>query len=623
MMLSFPEYFSSGNIDESILKKSFGILNLLLAVPVFFYCASEFFISAWKGIRQKFLNIDAPIALAIVITFLRSIYELTSGTGPGYLDSMSGIVFFMLIGRFFQDKTYSTLTFDRDYRSYFPLGVSIYDEDGNEKQIPVSELKVGQRMKIHSDEIVPADAMLFLGKSRIDYSFVTGESVPVEKQIGEIIYAGGKQIGGAIELEVIREVSQSYLTQLWNNSAFSEEQADKKVSFIHALSRNFTWVLFSIAAITAVYWQLNNPAKMWGSVTAILIVACPCALLLSANFTNGNMLRVLQKFGFYARNANVLEQISEADTVVFDKTGTLSLQKESQVIYEGAQLDSDTAQMVRTLALQSSHPLSRSIVSALPVSKPLPLKHFEEEKGKGLSGRIGTNSLRLGSAAFVNEKIQSEPDGSKVYLRLNDDILGCFTIQTKYREGLAELISRLKSKYKLALLSGDNASEQKKLAACFGSNADLLFEQKPEDKMAYIETLQKSGHKVIMLGDGLNDAGALKQSHAGIAVTDNINNFSPACDVIFEGRYFTYLDELIRYCKREKTIILGSFILSILYNIVGLAFAVRGELQPVIAAILMPVSSISIVIFTTGMSSILAAPLRKKLWKEKKNTLNV
>jgi Cu+-exporting ATPase len=258
MMLSFPEYFSLGKADDIGLKTWFSYLNLALSLPVFFYSASEFFISGYKGLRQKFLNIDAPIALAVLITFGRSLYEILSGTGAGYLDSMSGIVFFMLIGRYFQNRTYQTISFDRDFKSYFPLGVSVINTDGTEKQISVSDLKVGDRIKIHNDEIVPADAILFLGKATIDYSFVTGESLPVEKSIGEIVYAGGKQTSGAIELEVVKEVSQSYLTQLWNNEAFKENKKEVKVSFIHRISRYFTYALFSVAIAAAIYWSIND-----------------------------------------------------------------------------------------------------------------------------------------------------------------------------------------------------------------------------------------------------------------------------------------------------------------------------------------------------------------------------
>jgi P-type Cu+ transporter len=611
MMLSFPEYFSSGNIEEENLKKLFSYLNLGLSLPVFFYCASEFFISAWTSLKQKFLNIDAPIGLAILITFVRSVYEILSGTGAGYLDSMTGIVFFMLVGRFFQNKTYNTLTFNRDYTSYFPLGVTIIRENGIEHQIPVSKLKVGDRIKIHNQEIIPADAILFLGAAKIDYSFVTGESLPVQKSIGEIIYAGGKQTEGSIELEVVKEVSQSYLTQLWNNDTFQEEENEKQKSFIHKLSRYFTIGLFSIAFSAAVYWFFTDPSKIADAVTAALIVACPCALLLSATFTNGSMLRALQNAGFFAKNANALERISDADHIVFDKTGTITLQKESNVEYEGNTLSDEQTQMIRSLANQSNHPLSRAVVSILPFSKTLPVKKFQEFKGQGIKGILHDVEIFLGSANFILGKTNNEM-GSRVYVRAGDVILGCFHIKTKYRNGLNDSITNLKTHFKLSLISGDNETERVDLKTIFGQESTIRFNQTPQDKLEYIKALQESGQKVIMIGDGLNDAGALKQSHVGIAISDNINNFSPACDVILDGKSFERLPILLDYCKKNKLVIYGSFILSILYNILGLFFAVQGELEPVTAAILMPASSVSIILFTTGLSKILSRKLSKK-----------
>lgn len=600
MMLSFPEYFSFSHSEDESLKQFFSYLNLFLALPVFFYSASDFFVSSYKSIKQKFLNIDAPIALAVVITFTRSVYEILSGTGAGYLDSMSGIVFFMLIGRYFQDFTYETLSFERDYTSYFPLGVAVMNEDGTEKQIPVSKLKVGDRIRIHHGEIVPADCILFLGKASIDYSFVTGESLPTEKTIGEIVYAGGKQTEGAIELEVIKEVSQSYLTQLWNNDVFKEDAEEKKTSFIHGLSKYFTYVLFSIAIITGIYWKINNPANILNSITAILIVACPCALLLSATFTNGNILRYLGRHQFYAKNANAVERIADADTVVFDKTGTITYQQEAKIIYHGDLL-SDTEQAnVRSLAQQSNHPLSKAIVASLQTYKPYKVLNFSELKGKGIKGVIDSVEIQLGSRSFIGDRSTEDfIDGSAVYLSINGVLKGCFVIKNKYRSGLYDVVNKLKNNYKIYIISGDNESDKENLQRVFGNQTTMLFNQKPEDKLEFIKNLQHNGNRVIMLGDGLNDAGALKQSNVGIAITDDMNNFSPACDAILNGSNFNKLPEIFRYCKDDKKVIIGSFVLSILYNIVGLFFAVQGDLSPVIAAILMPISSISIVLFTS------------------------
>lgn len=254
------------------------------------------------------------------------------------------------------------------------------------------------------------------------------------------------------------------------------------------------------------------------------------------------------------------------------------------------------------------------IVSNLPFQKNLFVKNYSEIKGKGSSALINGEHVKIGSAAFVSNVMNNQNgDGSKVYVSINDEVIGCYVIKTKYRNELEHLIPSLKEKYKLAVISGDNDSEEQKLKSVFGKDVEMLFNQHPQDKLNYIKALQQKGHKVVMVGDGLNDAGALQQSNAGIAISDDINNFSPGCDAILDGKSFGLLKKLFDYCSKEKQIIYGSFIISILYNIVGLFFAVQGDLSPVIAAILMPVSSASIMIYTTGMSAFYARRLSKAL----------
>ena len=536
MMLSFPEYLSSGIYYQEGMRELFSYLILALSLPVFFYCASEFYTSAWKGLKQKFLNIDAPIALAILITFSRSIYEILYSTGSGYLDSMSGIVFFMLVGRTFQDKVYNSISFERDYKSYFPIAVAVKKE-GKEENIPVSKLKIGDRIVVRNQELIPADSILFFGKAKIDYSFVTGEAMPIEKSIGEIVYAGGKQKGTAIELEVVKEVSQSYLTQLWNNKIFNQNE-EKQGSFIHKLSRNFSLLLFSIAAITGIYWWIEDSSKILNALTSVLIVACSCSILLSATFTYGNILRIFGKNKFFVKNASVIEALATADTIVFDKTGTLTQNEFSDLSYEGRKLNSFEEQLVRSIAGHSKHALSQAIFNNYPQHELLPVENFSELPGQGIEASILGISVRLGSETFILNKNQVPASSSKVFVEINHKMKGNFLLKSKYREGFIELVNNLRQDYGISLLSGDNSAEQNYLQFILGEKAELLFWQSPEDKLNYIATLQAKDKKVIMVGDGLNDAGALRKSNVGIALNDNNNNFSPACDAMLEASNF-------------------------------------------------------------------------------------
>lgn len=611
MMLSFPDYFAAGNIGESQLKNVFQYASLLLSIPVLFYCASEFFISGWMGLRQKWLNIDAPIALAILITFGRSVYEILSGVGPGYLDSMSGIVFFMLIGRWFQNRTYDAFSFDRDYRSYFPLGVTLI-EDGMEQNVPVSILKKGDIILVRNEEMVPADGVLLEGRGSIDYSFVSGENTPVDKNKGELIFAGGKQMGPSLRLEVVTPVSQSYITQLWNNDVFHGKK-NKEQSFIHPWSRYFTYALFTIAAVAAIYWALNDPTKLWPSVTSVLIVACPCSLLLSATFTYGNMLGLFGRHKLYLKNANVIETLGKINTIVLDKTGTITHHHAAEIRFEGELLSRDEKNAIRAVVAHSAHPLSKMISRSLEEgTERLAIRDYKEITGKGLEALVNNKHVRIGSHAFITEENANLNSPSGVHISMDRQVRGRFVVSNSYREGIENMASDLKAAgYDVHLLSGDNNQEKQNLQELFGTDLHMLFRQSPQDKLDYVKKLQQEGGRVLMVGDGLNDAGALRQSDAGIAVTDATNLFSPASDGILDGMEVNKLGKMLAFARMGKKIVTASFMLSILYNIVGLSFATQGLLRPVIAAILMPASSISIVLFVSIFTRLAARNMKQ------------
>ena len=614
MVFSFPEYLGI-DVTDSFLKNFFVTLNFILSLPVVFFSGWEYFGSAIKGLRKKIINIDFPISLGILALFGRSIYEVASQSGAGYFDSLTGLIFLLLIGKFFQEKTYSYINFERNYKSFFPLSVTI-NQDGKEKSIPLNKLMVGNRIIVRKNEIIPADSILFNGDGRIDYSFVTGESKPVSKVSGELIYAGGRQLGSAIELEVIREVSQSYLTQLWNNDIFNKKSESYFTNFSTVVSKRFTIFVLLVAFISSAFWLQISFATAINVFTAVLIVACPCAIALSVPFTFGNAMRIFGRNKFYLRNTSVIEDLGKIDSIVFDKTGTITQLGKSDLVFTGAVLNSFQQKMIKSLVRNSTHPLSLKIFNSLEADEFFPFTKFDEIPGLGITGVAYGNTIKVGSKEFVTNSAanpfanqsfnHSITQSTTIFVSINDEVLGYFTVTNSYREGISNTIKSLGSRYKLSLLSGDNEGEKFNLLKFFNKEDELLFNQSPEDKLDYVKSLQSSNKKVLMVGDGLNDAGALKQSDVGIAVTEDISSFSPACDAILDASNLSLLPKFLKYSQSAIKIIYISFVVSFLYNLVGLSFAIQGMLSPLIAAILMPLSSISVVLFATIATNLLA-----------------
>ena len=604
MLLSFPEYFQSNEFWLERYKPLFRVLIFIMSLPVVFYSANEYFISAYKGLKHKILNIDVPIALGISVLFFRSGIEIIFNLGQGYFDSLAGFVFFLLLGKIFQQQTYSFLSFERDYKSYFPIAVTKVEKDHKETNISIYDIKEGDRLLIRNEELIPVDGILINGNAQIDYSFVTGESLPVSKKSGDKLFAGGKQLTGAIEMEVLQTVSQSYLTQLWSNDVFAKKQSFTIKTLTDSISKKFTIIVLIIAFLAGVFWYFKDPSMIANVVTAVLIVACPCALALSAPFALGNMLRIFGKQKLYLKNANVIEDLSKIDTIIFDKTGTITANK-TKITYAGDLLSSFEKQLIRNVLRESNHPLSRMLYDYLEYSTKIDVINFQELFGKGVQGKVDGIDVKLGSESFIKGS-SSDNFQTSIFVRINDVVKGKYIFENAYRSGVRDVFNRLSSEYNLGVLSGDNEGEKEHLENILPKNTVLIFNQKPEDKLEYIEKQQQSHKKVLMVGDGLNDAGALAQSDVGIAVSENTNVFSPACDGIVDAVKFTRLPEFIKLTKETIKVIKVSFILSFLYNIVGMLFAITGNLAPIVAAILMPLSSISIVIFVTFATNYVA-----------------
>ena len=598
MMLSFPEYFEVDEFWLNRFKPFFRFLMFSFSVPVLVYAARDYFISAYLGLKKGLLNIDVPLSLGILVLFLRSSYEIFSNTGQGYFDSLAGLVFFLLLGKFFQKKTYSFLSFERDYKSYFPIAITRINKDQSHVTIVVNDIQKGNRILIRNEEIIPVDGILINGNALIDYSFVTGESLPVIKRSGDKLYAGGKQTQGAIEMEALETVTQSYLTQLWSNDIFQKSNTRNIKTITDKISKHFTIIILLIAFLSGTYWYFHELGTAFQVVSAVLIIACPCALAMSAPFALGNTLRIFGRHKFYLKNAGVIETMAKIDTLVFDKTGTITSNQHAEIVFEGEALNERETTCLKSLLRSSNHPLSRMLFDFLPgyTGEELPAS-FSEITGKGLEGKFNGLELRIGSPGFLGIEV-SENLSTYIFVKINGKVKGKFIFKNSYRENLKATFDSLYD-YEKQILSGDNEGEKAYLTSLLPENSAIHFNQKPENKLFYIKKIQEAGKKVMMLGDGLNDAGALAQSDVGIAVSENINVFSPACDGILDASKFAQLPGFLKMSKKTMNIIVLSFIISLLYNTVGLYFAVTAQLSPVIAAILMPLSSISIVTFVT------------------------
>ena len=620
MFLSFPEYFENTEFWLERFSPIFRWMMFAFSLPVIFYSGSGYFTAAYKGLRAGILNIDVPIAIGLVVLFVRSTLDIVMDWGTGFFDSLTGLVFFLLLGKFFQQKTYSYLSFERDYKSYFPIAVTrlLKDENGNtiEEQAEVYNVEKGDRLLIRNNEILPVDAILIKGNALIDYSFVTGEAEPISKQSGDKLFAGGKQQAGILEVEVLKPVAQSYLTQLWNNVAFSKDKIGLFQSLTDGISKRFTIAILSVAFISTAFWLVVDSSKAFNVFTSVLIVACPCAIALAAPFTLGNVLRIFGREKLYLKEASIIEKMAVIDTVVFDKTGTLTTNQKNLITYEGLALTDDEQKLLTSTLRASSHPLSRSLYSILDKNGIQTLNQFEEEVGKGISAVSKNHSIKVGSYEYVNfygDELTDLKNKTAVHVSTNKMYKGCYIFNSEYREGVTELMRMLCKTKEVVVLSGDNEGDRERLRHLLPEGTKLFFNQKPDDKLNYIKTQQQSGKKIMMIGDGLNDAGALKQSDVGIVISENTNVFSPACDGILDASRFNKIGDYFAVSKMGVKIIRWAFLLSLFYNLIGLSFAVSGHLRPVIAAILMPLSSITVVAFVTIATHQVGKKLRMNL----------
>jgi len=640
MLFSFPEYLGADTSDPELMK-GFQFLNFVFSLPVLFFSSTGFFTSAWAGLRTRTVNIDFPIALGIIALFARSVWDVLTGYGPGYFDSLAGLIFFLLLGRWYQAYTYQAMSFDRSLNDFLPL-VVLRKRGSKEEPVSVGDLQQGDHIVVRDQELIPVDAVLRNGIGNIDNSFITGEPLPVRRNVGDTIRAGGRQRGAAIELEVLRPFQQSHLKRLWEeHSGSGAAQRPAMPKMIDQVAQRFTIAVILISVAAGLYWAGRDTDMIWPVVTAVLIVACPCALALSMPFAYGHTMRLLGKAGLFLRDSAVVERMAHIDAVVFDKTGTLTAREAYELRFEGSPLRPDELRRVHTLARNSTHPLSAVLAVRLRVgselgvgndgitdvgekevqfgrnahsigSAPVASTHWvdtrgvdtpsaievEEFPGQGIEGTVAGLSVRIGSAAFTaGTEAAREAGEAHVHIAISGMHRGHFVMRKRARTGMADTVDGMRRFATPWLLTGD-ATVDPEVQRVFALN-EVRTACSPPDKASHVRALQDRGQRVLMVGDGLNDAGALQQSDVGISVSETSAALTPASDAILDARHLQRLPAAVHLTRRARRIVIASLAISLTYNVTGVSFAVAGKLTPLIAAILMPLSSVTVVGFVT------------------------
>ncbi|MDR9373695.1 MAG: HAD-IC family P-type ATPase [Schleiferiaceae bacterium] len=600
MLLALPEYLHSSLAQDPALQSFFRYLMLFFSLPVLLYSAQPYFKQAFKALRAGFLSIDVPIVLGILVLFGRSTYEVLAGVGAGYFDSLAGLVFFLLIGKWYQQKTYANFSFDRQLDAFLPLAAYRVLPDGREQATAVEDLQKNDRIRLREGEVLPADADLHHGQATLDYSYLTGESLPVTKRAGQAVFAGARLTGAAADFILSAPVDQSYLARLWAQEGAGPTKPQGQRSLSDRISRFFTPAILLLALLGGMLWWPQGAGTALQVVTAVLIVACPCALALAEPFAHGSLVRALGRYGFYLKNHQVLPALTRLSHLVFDKTGTLTRTDHMEVSWAGKPLSPEEQEAVALLAQKGHHPLLPPLVRYLhPASAqlpPQPLENFTEHRGQGITARVGRFHLRLGSARYLG---QEAPAATHVALAIDGVYRGYFRFQQELRPELPQVLAPLRKRYALSLLSGDHPAEQERFQALLGPAAELRFQQSPHEKLAYLEKAQAQGHQVMMLGDGLNDAGALQQSDVGVSLCEEHVNYFPASDAVLRAGALPGLPAMLALAQYGQQVIKAAFGLSFLYNLVGLSLALAGVVSPLVAAVLMPLSSITVVLFVT------------------------
>lgn len=597
----------SGADAES--RDLFHLLSAFIALPALAYSGRVFFRSAWRSLRHGRTNMDVPISIGVLLAFALSLYE-TIVRGPhAYFDAAISLLFFLLIGRtldhMMRERARSAVT---GLARLAARVARLAGEDGRHTFIPVAEVRPGMLLLVAAGDRVPVDATVKQGVSDIDVSIISGESAPQAAEVGSVLRAGSLNLTGPLTVVANASASNSFLAEMVRLMEAAEQGRSTYRRIADRAAAMYAPVVHLTALVAFVGW-LFATGDFHRAITiaiAVLIITCPCALGLAVPMVQVVASRRLFEAGVMVKDGGALEKLAEIDTVLLDKTGTLTAGDPQLVVRTG---DQQALSIAATLASRSSHPYSRAIAqTGSPDGAPL-LEGIIERPGLGLEARLGADTIKLGRSSWASQ--QDAAEESSVVLSRAGRIMAAFAFHDRMRQGAEEAVAALTSEgLDVEIVSGDNEARVQRLGGLLGIQATA--ELMPSDKVARIIKLRAAGHKVLMVGDGLNDAPALAAAHASIAPSSAADVGRQAADVVFLKESLISVPLAVRIARRAKRLVHENLMLAVAYNVIAVPVAVAGYVTPLVAAVAMSGSSILVVLNALRLSGLAGGTSLKK-----------
>ena len=598
MMLMTGLYFDLFGAIEAETRQYFYWVALVLTTPVVFYSGSTFYLGAIKAISARTVNMDVPVTIAVFGTYIAGIKSTLLETGDVYFESICMFIFLLLLSRYLEHRSRHRATqISANMMQYIPVTAHRLSDDGKVEPCLAKHLAVGDKVLVKAGETIPVDGRIIEGASAIDESMLTGEFEPVLKETGAAVFGGTVNQQNTLIIEVHQQLKYALVNQIIRLQSTAMANKPKAAQMADSFSRYFVVAVLAISALTFAYWTVQGNNEAFWIAIAVLVATCPCALGLATPSALTCAMARLNKQGILLKRADALEQITGIDTIALDKTGTLTEGKfgiADRWFANPAQADY-LFNVTASLESRSEHPISK----AFSASESFAVSDFEVTAGGGIRGSVDGQQYLLGSASFTQADPSAVPVSANVYLVCNGECLAAYEVTDSLKSDTAETLAGLDS-FQLVLLSGDTQQNVDKLAAKLPL-AVATGELTPEQKYQAVQKLQAQGHKVMMLGDGINDAPVLASADVSVAVGNATDIARNAADVVLLSESLSTVPSLVDIAAKTRRKIRQNILWALGYNLLILPFAVSGLLLPWMAVIGMSLSSIIVVSNSTRL----------------------